>query len=132
MILQSILASVILVSTPAQSDGGGNQLVPLWRFEDYRAFHTREHELIAEAIAAAKVADSLRMDHLNELRDEVKEDRDQFAQNTRVDDLIRRVNELEKAQAAAASVNYYIIAAFGVAMVLVQIFFKFFFPTIKP
>lgn len=54
------------------------EYVPVQRFNDYVAHHSREHELMEKARSEAKVSIDLRLDALNHLRRELERDRGMF------------------------------------------------------
>lgn len=99
------------------------------RFEDYIKHHAREHELIMEGFSAQKKADDIRIDRLNELRQDVEKDRGQF-QPVIAAELIRqrteeRLGSIEQQIAGMRSAQLTWMAALGIFFTLVQIALRF-------
>jgi len=99
------------------------------QLEDFRHYHEREHVLLQVAADAAKVATDLRLDHLNELRADVEQDRSEFADADSAELIRTRIEErlgiLERGMAAQQSATVTWSAAIAVFFTLVQIALRF-------
>jgi len=99
------------------------------RFDDYVHFHEKEHNLRDVAAMAAKEANDLRIERLNELRGDVEKDRIQF-QKADSAEIVRlrteeRLGALERAEASQRGANIAWTAAIAVFFTIVQIALRF-------
>jgi len=103
--------------------------LPVQRFEDYTRHHAREHELIHAAQQEAKNANEYRMERLNELRQQVEQDRNQFVTKIGSDlqhaAIEQRLRTLENASAATSSATVTWVIAVGIIFTVIQIALRF-------
>ncbi len=109
-------------STSPTNPGG---YVTTQRFEDYTRAHEREHELIAQAIVEARRTVDMRLEGMNDLRQQITNERAGFATSAGAEALRQRIDKLEQAQAAAAGSNATWTIVLGVFFTILQLVMRF-------
>ncbi len=95
------------------------------RFEDYTRAHEREHELIAQAIVEARRTVDLRLEGMNDLRQQITTERAAYATAAGAETLRQRIDKLEQAQAAQAGSNATWTIVLGVFFTVLQLGMRF-------
>jgi uncharacterized protein YPO0396 len=99
------------------------------RFEDYIRHHKREHELIREALEAARVANEYRMEGINASRKQYEHDRTQFMRvdvaNTRYGHVDERLRKVENELSSRSGSTIIWVSAIGIIFVVIQIALRF-------
>jgi len=116
------------------------------RFEDYIRAHAREHELYSETLRAAKAAVDIRLESMNELREQINSERGRYETKDAADMARLRTDErgqrfqermnimeqditaMKGRHEGSRTATIMWIAGVGVFFTLVQILLKFGLP----
>lgn len=114
---------------PGSAQVPAGTFVTTQRFEDYVRAHQREHELLTVQVDEAKKVVDLRLEAMNQLRDQIEKERGGYqprAESTLTRERVEeRLNKLEQAVSTEASARVTWTAAIALFFMIVTVALRF-------